>query len=168
MGSFHEEEAKERLARGKKLTKEWRKTMIGSKPTNEWVIQELERLGVRTVTGRGRWNKRRRGGVEESSVDVGGREDASSEEEVEEESDDNFSGGEEDSVAGRGANDSDYVESGNDVSSECLLWYVIDTLFFFYEPYLTTFTLSFNCGTPGSFVSTENCSQAIGLCKRSK
>ena len=51
MGTFPSSEADEKCARAKALTRAWRSTMR-PKPTREWVMQELERLGVRVVSGR--------------------------------------------------------------------------------------------------------------------
>jgi len=51
LGTFPSTEADEKCARAKALTRAWRSTMR-PKPTREWVMQELERLGVRVVSGR--------------------------------------------------------------------------------------------------------------------
>ena len=51
LGTFPSAEADEKCARAKALTRAWRSTMR-PKPTREWVMQELERLGVRVVSGR--------------------------------------------------------------------------------------------------------------------
>lgn len=51
LGTFPSQEADEKCARAKALTRAWRSTMR-PKPTREWVMQELERLGVRVVSGR--------------------------------------------------------------------------------------------------------------------
>jgi len=51
LGTFHHAEAEEKCARAKALTRAWRSTMR-PKPTREWVMLELERLGVRVVSGR--------------------------------------------------------------------------------------------------------------------
>ena len=50
LGTFPSVEAEEKCSRAKELTRSWRSTMR-PKPTREWVIQELERLGVRVVSG---------------------------------------------------------------------------------------------------------------------
>jgi hypothetical protein len=51
LGTFPAAEADEKCARAKALTRAWRSTMR-PKPTREWVMMELERLGVRVVSGR--------------------------------------------------------------------------------------------------------------------
>ncbi|KAG7364196.1 hypothetical protein IV203_037398 [Nitzschia inconspicua] len=51
LGTFPSSEADEKCARAKALTRAWRSTMR-PKPTREWVMTELERLGVRVVSGR--------------------------------------------------------------------------------------------------------------------
>lgn len=51
LGTFPAGEADEKCARAKALTRAWRSTMR-PKPTREWVMLELERLGVRVVSGR--------------------------------------------------------------------------------------------------------------------
>ena len=51
LGTFASAEADEKCARAKALTRAWRSTMR-PKPTREWVMAELERLGVRVVSGR--------------------------------------------------------------------------------------------------------------------
>lgn len=51
MGTFPAAEADEKCARAKALTRAWRSTMR-PKPTRDWVMLELERLGVRVVSGR--------------------------------------------------------------------------------------------------------------------
>lgn len=51
MGTFPASEADEKCARAKALTRAWRSTMR-PKPSREWVMLELERLGVRVVSGR--------------------------------------------------------------------------------------------------------------------
>eukprot|EP00934_Nitzschia_sp_Nitz4_P002619 Nitzschia sp. Nitz4//scaffold57_size113557//11904//12928//NITZ4_003981-RA/size113557-augustus-gene-0.168-mRNA-1//1//CDS//3329554816//2609//frame0 len=51
LGTFPSAEADEKCARAKALTRAWRSTMR-PKPTREWVMQELERLGVRIVSGK--------------------------------------------------------------------------------------------------------------------
>jgi len=51
LGTFPSGEADEKCARAKALTRAWRSTMR-PKPTREWVMTELERLGVRVVSGR--------------------------------------------------------------------------------------------------------------------
>lgn len=51
LGTFPIAEADEKCTRAKALTRAWRSTMR-PKPTREWVIQELERVGVRLVSGR--------------------------------------------------------------------------------------------------------------------
>lgn len=51
LGTFPQNEAEEKCARAKALTRAWRSTMR-PKPTREWVMLELERLGVRVVSGR--------------------------------------------------------------------------------------------------------------------
>lgn len=51
LGTFPSGEADEKCARAKALTRAWRSTMR-PKPTREWVMAELERLGVRVVSGR--------------------------------------------------------------------------------------------------------------------
>jgi hypothetical protein len=51
LGTFPSLEADEKCARAKALTRAWRSTMR-PKPTREWVMVELERLGVRVVSGR--------------------------------------------------------------------------------------------------------------------
>jgi hypothetical protein len=51
LGTFPSAEADEKCARAKALTRAWRSTMR-PKPTREWVMMELERLGVRVVSGR--------------------------------------------------------------------------------------------------------------------
>mmetsp|Transcript_10270 Transcript_10270/g.18173 ORF Transcript_10270/g.18173 Transcript_10270/m.18173 type:complete len:487 (+) Transcript_10270:102-1562(+) len=51
LGTFPSAEADEKCARAKALTRAWRSTMR-PKPTREWVMAELERLGVRVVSGR--------------------------------------------------------------------------------------------------------------------
>lgn len=50
LGTFPLAEAEEKSARAKALTRAWRSTMQ-PKPSREWVILELERLGVRVVSG---------------------------------------------------------------------------------------------------------------------
>eukprot|EP00585_Thalassiosira_rotula_P006315 CAMPEP_0196149944 /NCGR_PEP_ID=MMETSP0910-20130528/30847_1 /TAXON_ID=49265 /ORGANISM="Thalassiosira rotula, Strain GSO102" /LENGTH=86 /DNA_ID=CAMNT_0041412963 /DNA_START=21 /DNA_END=277 /DNA_ORIENTATION=+ len=50
LGTFPHAEAEEKCARAKALTRAWRSTMR-PKPTREWVMLELERLGVRVVSG---------------------------------------------------------------------------------------------------------------------
>lgn len=50
LGTFPAAEAEEKCAEAKDLTRKWRST-IRPRPTREWVILELERLGVRVVTG---------------------------------------------------------------------------------------------------------------------
>ena len=64
LGTFPHAEAEEKCARAKALTRAWRSTMR-PKPTREWVMLELERLGVRVVSGR------LGGGREEGSGDDG-------------------------------------------------------------------------------------------------
>lgn len=51
LGTFPSAEADEKCARAKALTRAWRSTMR-PKPTREWVMNELERLGVRIVSGK--------------------------------------------------------------------------------------------------------------------
>ena len=51
LGTFPAAEADEKCARAKALTRAWRSTMR-PKPTRDWVMVELERLGVRVVSGR--------------------------------------------------------------------------------------------------------------------
>jgi hypothetical protein len=51
LGTFAASEADEKCARAKALTRAWRSTMR-PKPSREWVMLELERLGVRQVSGR--------------------------------------------------------------------------------------------------------------------
>lgn len=51
LGTFPSSEADEKCARAKALTRAWRSTMR-PKPTREWVMTELERLGVRIVSGK--------------------------------------------------------------------------------------------------------------------
>lgn len=51
LGTFPSAEADEKCARAKALTRAWRST-IRPKPTREWVMNELERLGVRIVSGK--------------------------------------------------------------------------------------------------------------------
>jgi hypothetical protein len=51
LGTFPSAEADEKCARAKALTRAWRSTMR-PKPTREWVMVELERLGVRIVSGK--------------------------------------------------------------------------------------------------------------------
>ena len=51
LGTFPSSEADEKCARAKALTRAWRSTMR-PKPSREWVMVELERLGVRVVSGR--------------------------------------------------------------------------------------------------------------------
>lgn len=51
LGTFPAAEADEKCARAKALTRAWRSTMR-PKPTRDWVMLELERLGVRVVSGR--------------------------------------------------------------------------------------------------------------------
>eukprot|EP00574_Skeletonema_japonicum_P014685 CAMPEP_0201716376 /NCGR_PEP_ID=MMETSP0593-20130828/2363_1 /ASSEMBLY_ACC=CAM_ASM_000672 /TAXON_ID=267983 /ORGANISM="Skeletonema japonicum, Strain CCMP2506" /LENGTH=387 /DNA_ID=CAMNT_0048206167 /DNA_START=94 /DNA_END=1257 /DNA_ORIENTATION=- len=51
LGTFQKGEAEDKCARAKALTRAWRSTMR-PKPTREWVMLELERLGVRVVSGR--------------------------------------------------------------------------------------------------------------------
>ena len=63
MGTFPAAEADEKCARAKALTRAWRSTMR-PKPTRDWVMLELERLGVRVVSGR----LGRKAGEEEDDV----------------------------------------------------------------------------------------------------
>lgn len=51
LGTFPATEADEKCAKAKALTRAWRSTMR-PKPTREWVMLELEKLGVRVVSGR--------------------------------------------------------------------------------------------------------------------
>lgn len=51
LGTFPSAEADEKCARAKALTRAWRST-IRPKPSREWVMNELERLGVRIVSGK--------------------------------------------------------------------------------------------------------------------
>jgi hypothetical protein len=51
LGTFPASEADEKCARAKALTRAWRSTMR-PKPSRDWVMLELERLGVRVVSGR--------------------------------------------------------------------------------------------------------------------
>eukprot|EP00934_Nitzschia_sp_Nitz4_P009029 Nitzschia sp. Nitz4//scaffold112_size70979//40328//42413//NITZ4_005904-RA/size70979-augustus-gene-0.85-mRNA-1//1//CDS//3329533271//9019//frame0 len=51
LGTFPSAEADEKCARAKALTRAWRSTMR-PKPSRDWVMLELERLGVRVVSGR--------------------------------------------------------------------------------------------------------------------
>ena len=51
LGTFPAAEADEKCARAKALTRAWRSTMR-PKPSRDWVMVELERLGVRVVSGR--------------------------------------------------------------------------------------------------------------------
>lgn len=51
LGTFPVAEADEKCARAKALTRAWRSTMR-PKPSREWVMLELERLGVRVVSGK--------------------------------------------------------------------------------------------------------------------
>ncbi len=51
LGTFPSAEADEKCARAKALTRAWRSTMR-PKPTRDWVMNELERLGVRIVSGK--------------------------------------------------------------------------------------------------------------------
>ena len=51
LGTFPSAEADEKCARAKALTRAWRSTMR-PKPSRDWVMVELERLGVRVVSGR--------------------------------------------------------------------------------------------------------------------
>ncbi|GAX23720.1 hypothetical protein FisN_12Hh297 [Fistulifera solaris] len=51
LGTFPAAEADEKCARAKALTRAWRSSMR-PKPTRDWVMNELERLGVRVVSGR--------------------------------------------------------------------------------------------------------------------
>jgi hypothetical protein len=50
LGTFASGEAEEKCAKAKSLTRAWRSSMR-PKPTREWVISELERLGIRIVSG---------------------------------------------------------------------------------------------------------------------
>mmetsp|Transcript_20067 Transcript_20067/g.40868 ORF Transcript_20067/g.40868 Transcript_20067/m.40868 type:complete len:571 (-) Transcript_20067:129-1841(-) len=51
LGTFATAEAEEKCQRAKALTKTWRQT-LRPKPSREWVMAELERHGVRVVSGR--------------------------------------------------------------------------------------------------------------------
>ena len=51
LGTFPSAEADEKCQKAKALTRAWRSTMR-PKPSREWVMLELERLGVRVVSGR--------------------------------------------------------------------------------------------------------------------
>ena len=51
LGTFPAAEADEKCAKAKALTRAWRSSMR-PKPSREWVMLELERLGVRVVSGR--------------------------------------------------------------------------------------------------------------------
>lgn len=51
LGTFPSAEADEKCARAKALTRAWRSTMR-PKPSREWVMGELERFGVRIVSGK--------------------------------------------------------------------------------------------------------------------
>jgi hypothetical protein len=51
LGTFSSSEADEKCARAKALTRAWRSTMR-PKPSRDWVMLELGRLGVRVVSGR--------------------------------------------------------------------------------------------------------------------
>jgi len=51
LGTFPAAEADEKCQRAKALTRAWRSSMR-PKPSREWVMVELERLGVRVVSGR--------------------------------------------------------------------------------------------------------------------
>lgn len=51
LGTFPSDEADEKCQKAKALTRAWRST-IRPKPSREWVMLELERLGVRVVSGR--------------------------------------------------------------------------------------------------------------------
>mmetsp|Transcript_7753 Transcript_7753/g.15542 ORF Transcript_7753/g.15542 Transcript_7753/m.15542 type:complete len:405 (-) Transcript_7753:70-1284(-) len=51
LGTFPASEADEKCAKAKALTRAWRSSMR-PKPSREWVMLELERLGVRVVSGR--------------------------------------------------------------------------------------------------------------------
>jgi hypothetical protein len=51
LGTFQASEADEKCARAKALTRAWRSSMR-PKPSRDWVMLELERLGVRVVSGR--------------------------------------------------------------------------------------------------------------------
>lgn len=51
LGTFPSAEADEKCARAKALTRAWRSTMR-PKPSRDWVMNELERLGVRIVSGK--------------------------------------------------------------------------------------------------------------------
>jgi len=51
LGTFPTVEADEKCARAKALTRAWRSTMR-PKPSREWVMNELEKLNVRVVSGR--------------------------------------------------------------------------------------------------------------------
>ena len=51
LGTFTPAEADEKCARAKALTRAWRST-IRPLPSREWVMMELERLGVRVVSNK--------------------------------------------------------------------------------------------------------------------
>jgi len=51
LGTFPTAEADDKCARAKALTRAWRSTMR-PKPSREWVMNELEKLNVRVVSGR--------------------------------------------------------------------------------------------------------------------
>ena len=69
LGTFPAAEADEKCARAKALTRAWRSTMR-PKPTRDWVMLELERLGVRVVSGR---LGRKAGEEDEAEKKVGGK-----------------------------------------------------------------------------------------------
>jgi hypothetical protein len=69
LGTFATEEADEKCAKAKALTRAWRSTMR-PKPTREWVMVELERLGVRVVSGR--LGRKTDGEGEEGEIDSQG------------------------------------------------------------------------------------------------
>ena len=66
LGTFPAAEADEKCARAKALTRAWRSTMR-PKPSREWVMQELERLNVRVVSGGRAGHKSGDGGGEEEN-----------------------------------------------------------------------------------------------------
>lgn len=68
LGTFPSSEADEKCARAKALTRAWRSTMR-PKPSREWVMIELERLGVRVVSGR--LGRKLGDGEEEEGLPIG-------------------------------------------------------------------------------------------------
>lgn len=70
LGTFPAADAEEKCAKAKALTRAWRSGMR-PKPTRDWVINELERLGIRVVSGGRASRKGEDEGISTSNITLG-------------------------------------------------------------------------------------------------